>query len=112
MAGSWTGWRFSGSRFPEMEVVRLTAGEVGDAALGHGLDAFLEVVGQAQASLLGKFVLGRHPDAIGEIGPHGRSPRDQAERCVLRDFSGEPAHASGRVIDLTPAAAWHSAFPA
>src|SRR5215510_13774883 len=54
-------------------------GEVGDAALRHGLDAFLEVVGQAQAGLLGKLVLGHDPDALSETGPQGRARRDQAE---------------------------------
>ena len=43
----------------------LEAGKVRHATFGHGLDAFLEVVGLAQPALLGKLVLGRCPDAVG-----------------------------------------------
>jgi hypothetical protein len=48
------------------------AGEIGHAALGHGLDALLEIGGFAQPVLLGELVFGRLGDAVGKAGPQGR----------------------------------------
>src|ERR1700756_4560305 len=45
--------------------------EIRDAALGGGLDAFLEVFGGAQLVLLDQFVVGCSKHTVGEAGAHG-----------------------------------------
>src|SRR5260370_19872017 len=76
----------------------LDAREARDATLGHGLDALLEVLGLAQASLLTQLVLRRFADALGEIGAHGRSGCDHAEPRVLGDLGCELLRARTALI--------------
>src|SRR5262249_44154572 len=83
-------------------------GEIGDAALGHGFDAFLEVVGQAQAGLLGKLVLGRGPDALSEAGPGSKVHLNAGgEGTAGRDC--DECHALVPTRDMACGSAWRVA---
>ncbi len=60
------------------------------AALGHGRDAFPEVVAGAQAVLLGELVLGDAGDLLGETGAQGGTYRLNRE-WRGPDTAGPPA---------------------
>src|SRR4051812_4723795 len=63
--------------------------EIRHAALGRCLDAFLEVLGDAQLVLFDQLVVGRGQNAVGEAGAHGGAGGDQAERRTLGDLCCE-----------------------
>src|SRR5580704_9144717 len=52
----------------EEQVAELPSLEVRDAAFGDGLDAFLEIVGDAQPVLLDQLVIGSGEHAVGKAG--------------------------------------------
>jgi hypothetical protein len=58
-------------------------GENGNAAFGHGLDAFLEVFGLLQPHLFGELVLCRRKHAIGDVAAQGGAGGDKPERRVF-----------------------------
>src|SRR5262249_58977753 len=58
----------------------LTASEVGEAALGHRLDAFFEILGAAQPVLLDELALGGSFDGIAQAAAHRLARRHHGER--------------------------------
>src|SRR4051794_15532216 len=70
-------------------MVTSLAGEIGGPALRRGFDAFAEIVGHAQAILLGEFVIRRMLDAVRESRAHGGAGRQKAERRAFGNFLRE-----------------------
>ena len=60
--------------------------EIGQAALGVGLDALLEILGAAQPILLDQLALGRRLDLVDKPAPQGFSRRQHGEGRRLCDF--------------------------
>src|SRR6266851_3451052 len=60
--------------------------EIGETAIGHCLDAFLEVLGAAQPVLLDKLALGCRLDRVNKAAAHGLARRQHGERRRLRDL--------------------------
>src|SRR3954469_6094429 len=69
--------------------LRSAAFETRRATLRHGARAFAEVCGGLQAFLLGALAGGGLPEALGQIGAHGRADRFDCERAGTGDFECE-----------------------
>src|SRR5205085_230786 len=63
--------------------------EIGQAAVGVGLDAFLEILGAAQTILLDQLAFGRRFDLVDEAAADGLARGEHRERRGLRDFEGQ-----------------------
>src|ERR1041384_3609708 len=63
--------------------------EIGQAAVGVGLDAFLEILGAAQPILLDQLAFGGRLDLVDEAAAHRLARRQDRERGGLGDFEGE-----------------------
>src|SRR3989440_9090325 len=59
------------------------------AALGHGLDALLEVGGLAEPCLLLELMLGRLANTFGEIGTQAGTGCNHPQRSILRNLGSE-----------------------
>ncbi len=64
----------------------LPALEIREAAVGHCLDAFLEILGAAQPVLFDELALGRGFDGVAEPAAHRLARRHDGERRRLRDL--------------------------
>src|SRR5271170_4410760 len=69
--------------------LRLSAIENRHSPFGHRRDAFLEIIGFAQAGLLGEFMFGGGTDAVSQIAPQSSARRDQAEWRVFGYLGGQ-----------------------